>query len=119
MSDQPSGPPSTNPAPTPPTPPVTADPNAIIVAAMVQNFANAITQPERVKAEEETKRTQIIAGVAHRSITCATWLLVVILGLAGYAFWSGERGLLREAFIGVFGFLAGLGFSRFFGPQKF
>ena len=37
-----------------------------------------------------------------------------MLTAATAAFFSGEKPLLREAFIGVFGFLAGLGFSRFF-----
>lgn len=94
------------------------DPNVVLVTAMFESVAKAMTEPEKIKAEQETQRAKVFAGLANRALICGTILLMMILGLATYAFASGEKQLLGQAFSGVFGFLAGLGFSKFFGPQK-
>ena len=98
-------------------PPTLPDPNAVIVASMIQTLASAITEPEKIKATADIEKTKMFIGLGRMSIMIAAGLIAAFLIAALIALACGEKGLVSQVISGGFGFLAGIGFSRFL-PQK-
>lgn len=113
--------PGQSPAPVAVVVPGVATPSdAAIIGGMVQNLMSTVgdveksrTEQERLKttAEMETARLGFRLGVATLICGMATIGLFAALGV--YAFSGGEKALLGQVVSGGFGFLAGIGISRF------
>lgn len=84
---------------------------------MIQTIASAITEPEKEKARADVEKTRLLVGLGRTSIIIAASLIAAFLAAALIALACGERGLVSQVISGGFGFLAGIGFSRFL-PQK-
>lgn len=97
--------------------PLTAEPNTVLLASMVENLgkvmSQAMVEPERIKAQEETKRAEIYARSERTRLFVALGIVGMVLALALYAFTVGERAYLGQAMTLVFGFLGGMGLMKF------
>lgn len=84
---------------------------------MIQSIAAAITEPEKEKAKADVEKTKLVVGLGRMSILVAASLIAAFLIASLIALACGEKGLVSQVISGGFGFLAGIGFSRFL-PQK-
>jgi hypothetical protein len=97
--------------------------DAVIVGHMVQTVVTAFGEAEKSRLEQtrletstrsETSRLGFRLGLT--TLWCGVGIIALFSGMALYAFSGGEKALLGQVVSGGFGFLAGIGMSRFM-PQ--
>lgn len=77
-------------------------------------MSESFAERDKVAEVQATERLRINANAALQMFYISAGILGGILLIAAVAFFvSGEKTLLTTAIAGTFGFLAGLGFSKF------
>lgn len=80
--------------------------------AVLKELIDGFAQPFLEVQKEETKRAQIIAGIADKLIKYVFWIVALIVGLAFAALFMGETQLSEKIVFALLGLMGGFGIAR-------
>jgi len=95
-----------------PVPPGVSDKDVQMIASAISSFAQPLADAQKTTAIEATKQAQIRADLARTVYRGIIFLGIFVLVLAAIAMLTGKDQTAEKFVFGLFGFLGGVGFSR-------